>query len=401
MTGRWERGARAVGTASTIAGLQLRRLVRQPLNAFWLVVAPLLFVLVLGVLLGGGQDPRLAVVHDGRDPIAEELVAALVADGRFEVVSHGEVAALREAVARGAAQAGLVIPPALTETVGHGRQATLTLLTRSGDPRGVELSLWVEAVIDQQATLVRAARFAAGQGAGTLQDNLARAADLDGPRVTVVTTTAGVASFPQGLNPFAMMAPSLLLMYVFLTSLTAAQHLIEERHRGIVRQMYATATPVNVIVAGEALGRLGIALAQGLVVMLGSSLLFGVDWGDPAGAVALLLAFCLVGSGAAMLLGSLLRNAGAATGVAIGVALGLAALGGAMVPLELLGDPVRTIALVTPHAWAYEGFSDLVRYGAGISDILPQLGVLAGFAAVLFTLGVWCLRRAIVSGPTA
>lgn len=401
MTRPWERTTRAVRTASTIAELQLRRLVRQPLNAFWLVVAPLLFVLVLGVLLGGGQDPRLAVVHDERDPIARELVAALVADGRFEVARHAEVDALREAVERGTAQAGVVIPSALTEAVRHGERATITLVIRPGDPRGAELGLWVEAVVDQQGVLVRAARFAAGRGAGTLRDNLARAADLDAPRVTVTTTTTGVASFPDGLNPFALMAPSLLLMYVFLTSLTAAQHLIDERRRGIVRQMYATATPVNVIVAGEALGRLGIALAQGVIVMLGSAALFGVDWGDPAGAVALLLSFCLVGSGAAMLLGSLLRNPGAAIGVAIGTALGLAALGGVMVPLELLGDTARTIALVTPHAWAYDGFSELVRHGAGIDDILPQLGVLAGFAAVLFTLGVRCLRRTIVSGPDA
>lgn len=138
MTRPWERTTRAVRTASTIAELQLRRLVRQPLNAFWLVVAPLLFVLVLGVLLGGGQDPRLAVVHDERDPIARELVAALVADGRFEVARHAEVDALREAVERGTAQAGVVIPSALTEAVRHGEQATITLVIRPGDPRGAD-----------------------------------------------------------------------------------------------------------------------------------------------------------------------------------------------------------------------------------------------------------------------
>lgn len=65
--------------------------------------------------------------------------------------------------------------------------------------------------------------------------------------------------------------------------------------------------------AGEALGRFAVALTQGLVIMVGSALLFGVGWGDPLGAGVLLL-FCLVGSGAAMLLGSLFRTEGPAIG---------------------------------------------------------------------------------------
>jgi ABC-2 type transport system permease protein len=119
---------------------------------------------------------------------------------------------------------------------------------------------------------------------------------------------------------------------------------------------------------------------------------------DPRIAIgALLLLFCLVGSGAAMLLGAVFRNEGPALGTSLGLGLGLAAVGGAMMPLEIMGEPVRTIAKFTPHSWGYEGFAELVRHGGGIVDIAPQLGVLAAFAAVLFALGAWQLRRAIVS----
>ena len=36
--------------------------------------------------------------------------------------------------------------------------------------------------------------------------------------------------------------------------------------------------------AGEALGHFAIALVQGLIVMIGSALIFGVNWGNPFGA---------------------------------------------------------------------------------------------------------------------
>jgi hypothetical protein len=59
---------------------------------------------------------------------------------------------------------------------------------------------------------------------------------------------------------------------------------------------------------GEMLGRFGVALVQALLILVGSLLLFGVDWSDPAGAALIAVAFSLVGAGAGMLLGTVLGN---------------------------------------------------------------------------------------------
>ena len=164
-------------------------------------------------------------------------------------------------------------------------------------------------------------------------------------------TTAGESLFPEGFDPFGASAPPLLLLFTFLTSLTAAIGLIETRLLGVARRMYATPVSARAIVAGEALGRLVIALTQALLIMLGSALIFGVDWGDPFAAGALVLVFSLVGSGAAMLLGAAFKTPGAAVSVAMILGLGLAALGGSMVALESFSGTMRTIAHLTPHAW--------------------------------------------------
>jgi ABC-2 type transport system permease protein len=44
-----------------------------------------------------------------------------------------------------------------------------------------------------------------------------------------------------------------------------------------------------------------------------------------------------------------------------------------------------------------DAFARLVGHGASIGGILPQLGVLAAYAAVLLTLAAWRLRR-VLSG---
>jgi ABC-2 type transport system permease protein len=378
-----------------IAMLNLRRLFRERTNIFYVVISPLLFVLVLGLLFGGGQPLRLAVTGADGGPLAQHLASALAADGRVELTHVDSDRDLRTAVERGTVNAGLVIPDDYDAGLRSGQQTAVHYLTRPDDLVAAELGVWVRSVVPQEAALLRAARFGADRGDRSFEHAL-RAAEsmpLRGSEVVVVNT--GERQFPAGLNQFAPIAPSLLLLFVFLTSLTAALGLIEARRLGVTSRMYATPTPPAVIVAGEALGRLAIALAQGLVVVLGTGLLFGVDWGDPLGAAALLLLFCLVGSGAAMLLGSLFRSEGPALGVAMALGLGLAGVGGTMLPLELLSEPMQRVARFTPHAWGYEGFAELVRHGGRFTDILPQLGVLAAFAVVLFGLGVWRLRRSI------
>jgi ABC-2 type transport system permease protein len=102
--------------------------------------------------------------------------------------------------------------------------------------------------------------------------------------------------------------------------------------------------------------------------------------------------FAAVAAGAAMLVGAVMHNDEQASGITVMVGLGLGALGGSMLPLDLFGSTMRTIAHVTPHAWANDAFAELGRRGGTLLDILPQLGVLAAFAVVLIGLASWRLR---------
>jgi linearmycin/streptolysin S transport system permease protein len=45
---------------------------------------------------------------------------------------------------------------------------------------------------------------------------------------------------------------------------------------------------------------------------------------------------------------------------------------------------MRALAQATPHAWALAGYQDVLVRGLGLGAVLPELGVLLGFAAVFF-----------------
>ena len=56
---------------------------------------------------------------------------------------------------------------------------------------------------------------------------------------------------------------------------------------------------------------------------------------------------------------------------------------------------MRTFAHLTPHASALDGFAEVVRHGAGVAEVLTEVGVLLAFAVVLLGVGSWRLRRVI------
>ncbi|MEU8395813.1 ABC transporter permease [Nonomuraea sp. NPDC048892] len=373
-----------------IAWVNLVRLFRARANLFFVVVFPIVLIMVLGLSFGSGFVPRLGVAGDA-GARAAELVAALERSGRMEVVRVGDDAEARELVERGRLAAALIIPAGYEGAMSGRARVSLPLLSRN-EPSSLQLGAAVRSVVQQVAMPARAAAYARD---GSFDQRLARAEAVRVPGVTVAYATIGAPAETGSGDGFVTAASTQLLLFTFLTSLTGATALIETRRYGVSRRMYATPMAIGRILLGEAAGRVAVALAQGLIIMLGSALLFGVRWGDPLGAAALLLAFSLVGGGAGMLLGAAMRTEQQALSLGLLLGLGLGAIGGAMVPLDLLPGTMRQVAHLTPHAWAMDGFAELLGRGGTIATVLPQLGVLAGYAAALFALGAWRLRAAL------
>jgi ABC-2 type transport system permease protein len=257
----------------------------------------------------------------------------------------------------------------------------------------------VAAAVADQSAQVRAARLAAERGAD-FGIALARARQLQQtlPGVEVGVVDVGDRLFPTGAGMFSLGAQSQLVLFMFLTSMTAATQLILTRQFGVSRRMFSTPTSAATIVAGETLGRFGVAMVQGVFIVLLSALVFGVSWGDPLGASLLVVAFALTGTGFAMLIGTFATNADQAGTVGVFGGMLLGFLGGAMVPLEVFGEPLRTIAQFTPHAWAIQGLRALAFEGAGPAAIAREVAVLLAFGLVPLAVATWRFRRMLAGG---
>lgn len=379
-----------------IGWVNIKRMIRERSNIFFVFIFPVALVLLIGVQFGSGFAPVVGVHQADDTRLSDAIVAGLEVDESVEVRLYEEIEALTTAVERGTAQAGLLLPSGIEETVAGGALVEFGLIGRP-DGTGSRLQSVVAAAVSEVMTPVGAARFASVETGVAFADTLAIAEGVagQGRPIAVEVSTVGEAIFPDTLGQFDLGASSQLVLFVFLTALAGSSALILTRQLGISRRMVSTPTPIRTILVGESLGRFGTALLQGIYIMMLTLIIFQVNWGDPIGALLLLVALSAVGAGAGMLVGATFRNDQQAAGIGVMLALGLAALGGAMFPIDLFSPTMQRIAHVTPHAWALDGFAELVRRGGSTVDILPELGVLALYATVLLGLAAWRLRIAL------
>lgn len=383
-----------------VARVSLVRYFRERSALFTVFVLPILLVLLLGAMQGGAATPKLGFVAPEDDAMALQLKDGLASIEGMEVVEVDDDAAAVRDVERGQFRAALILPAGYEGTLRSGGDVDIRFVVREGQEQQT-ISAAIAAQVTRQTTLLRAARFAQLSDAGSFDDALTVAEQVQTllPPVEVVATTAGEPFALAGLGQFDIYAQNMLVLFMFLTTLAGATNLVQTRSLGVARRMYSTPTPISTFLGGEALGRFAIALIQGLFIFVGTWLIFGVDWGNPIGALLTIVVFAAVSSSAAMLLGSLVRNDQQAGGISTALGLGLAALGGAMFPLavfELLSETVYRVAHITPHAWALESFLALVADGGGVADIAVFLLILVGYAAALFALAAWRFRKVLV-----
>jgi ABC-2 type transport system permease protein len=384
--------------AGVIAATDLRRLFRWRGNIFFLIVLPMLIILLLGAVFGGGQKARIGLLDRDHGALAQQFITALRDRPSTQLVAYQTSSSLQKAVARGDVDAGLVIPTGYDTRLQQGQSVTLSYFARP-DSIAQQLRPTAQSVAADQSRTIAAAQVFQQQLKLPFAVALARAQTVAArtPRVQVTLTAPDGTPYKATSGRFEESASTMLVLFIFLTSLTGAAAVIETRRLGIARRILSTPTSTTTIVAGQLLGRLAVALVQALIIVVGSMLFFGVTWGDPLGTAALILAFCLVGTGLAILVGSLVQSEQQALPIAFLLGLGLAALGGSMAPLEVFPATARMIAHITPHAWANDAFSKLLKHSGDLITILPQIGVLLAFAALATTIAVRRLQRSLTT----
>ncbi len=383
--------------ASAIARVELARIVRDRTGMAFIVVLPILVIIVIGSSIGSvSGSARIGVLDLDRTPESAALIDDLEASDRLEVVLVDDLESLTVDVRLDRLRVGVVVPAGHAERLAGGDTSEIDLVLDPSRATTAAARNSVAAVVDRHAAVVAATAFVSeltGADPSTVTGTATDVATVLVP-VRVETEDIGTGGIDAG-SPFSYPAAANLVLFTFINTLAVGGALVESRRLGVTRRILAGPVSPSAVVGGYAASRFVVAVGQGLIVVVAGALLFDVEWGAPLAVALLVVLFSVVAAAVGVLVGAVARTPEQTQSIGIPVGIAMGMLGGALWPLQFVPDWLRQLGHVTPHAWAMDGWVTVVFEDGGVADIAVELAVLAVYGAVVASLAVVGLRRAV------
>jgi ABC-2 type transport system permease protein len=371
----------------------------------WLffLILPIVFTLVLAGGTGGSKDNRvrLVVVDQANSPLSADLVTAL---SNSQAV-RPDLLTLAQAdtqFSQRSASAVLIIP--VEFDLAHLEQGSIQLELRQ-QPNNMNAMVAQRAVMSVISRVSSAADIANSSVTKAEQIRpfastadrqtyfnaaLKQAQSLISAAPGRITESKGSTKDPINYNPGSNSSAGQLITWVFIPLIAISAMFAYERQKGTLRRLLVTPTRKSTYLLGTIFGQVLTALVQMSLLIVFGIFVMKLNWGSQPLALALMMvASALAAAALGTTLGTFVKTEGQASGLSIMTGMVMALLGGCWYPLEMFPQTVQNIVKILPTTWAMRGLLDIVLRGQGLTAILPDAGILLGFAVVFFGIGIW------------
>jgi len=395
-----------------------------------MLAAPFILTLGLGFVTGhfsgssssGVSNIPVILINQDGGQLGNELVALFQSKDLAELVSPtvmNDYVLARQKVDGDQAVAVILIPTGFTDSI----IPTGTALSAQGSPL-VQIMLYtnptqptsvgiIKTIVDEFASRVEVGRVSGQVAVGQLlssglvqpQDAARLGAEIGARQasaaqndslITLKNAASSGATIP--FDALAYMAPGMALMFLMFTVSNGGRTLLSEAAQGTLPRLLVSPTSTVQVLGGKIFGIYLTGVVQMLILILASTLLFQLTWGDPLGVLVLVLATVAAAVGWGLLITALAKTPGQVNTIGSAVMLTFGILGGSFINLNNMGAWFQMISKITPNAWGLDGFTTL-GMGGRLADILQPVTALLVMGAVLFTIAVLLFNRRGIVRP--
>jgi ABC-2 type transport system permease protein len=365
-----------------------------------------IFAFIFDEQIGLGKSPRvdIAIVDEDSTELSREFVAALAGWETLHVYApadHEEglfvftaAAPARELVVAGTLPLAVVIPEGWSRSLAKPdtEPVGLQLLADSSDPVATQV---VTALLRQTS-----GRIAAERARQQVQIFLSLSPDefAKSPisrfgtpaAIEVVDLFAADKSNPV----VSMYAAGIAVMFLLFGAVGNSGTLLEEEDNQTLDRLLCSDLTMNQLLIGKWLLMTLVGIVQVTIMFAWAQLTFGVDLlGHLPGFAVMTVVTAGAASSFALTLAALCRNRAQLNAVAVILILCMSALGGSMVPRYVMSETMQSVGKITFNAWALDGYIKVFWRNLPLSELAPELSVLAATALVLFFVARILARR--------
>lgn len=360
-----------------------------------LIMMPILLIAILGAAFSNvfkeeGADPikkfSLGIVNNDQGPLGKMLIK----EGFKKVSREMDVKLYKEKgmldkIKNNQLPIGIVIESDFSASIMAGEKAKIRLIT-AANPR--MRAMIVQNVIEQFTQFITietaASKLVQPGQMNPPQNNIGAAGQSSQPVLHETT----INSKTHLVSSFQYYSAAMGVMFLLMTVVQGVSTMILEKEQEVYKRLLVTNLTYGQYLTGKLLGLIVICLVQAFIMIFGTKLLFGVNWGTSFSGVALVtFSYVISACGLGILAGSIFK-----TEKSFGVAgmLGsqiLAALGGSMAPLYIFPGFIVLMTKIFPNGLALQTYLELMS-GASFTQIIPASGGLLGLGGLFFGMGM-------------
>jgi len=378
----------------------------NPVEWLFFFILPVIFIFILSGGTGVSSDQRIILLTV--DQAKSGLSASFLAELERSTSVKPEITQLDEALEQFEARqvsAILIIPEDFTIDSLRQGEAEVELMQQKNrinaliDQQAVQTAvIRISSLVDIARTSTASAEvfkpFESSVEQRAYFDKAFNAAEeLMDKAPDRIMTVKGATEDPIQYDPRANSTAGQMITWAFIPLIGLSAMFAAERTGGTLQRLLIAPTSKALYIGGTVFGQVLTALVQMAILIVFGTFVMNINWGDsPLALFLVMLTSTLAAAALGTMLGTFIKTEGQANGISIMVGMVMAMMGGCWYPIELFPSVVRSAAQVLPTYWAMSGFLDIAVRGQGLGDVLLECGILLGFAALFFTVGVWRFR---------
>ncbi|WKZ41931.1 MAG: ABC transporter permease [Anaerolineales bacterium] len=383
-----------------------------------MLLAPFLLTLGMGLVTGrfsgsstGISDIPVIIVNLDKEQLGNALEEVFTGEelaGLVEPTLSESPEAARKAIDEDTAAAAIIIPAGFTRSVIPQQGAfdeepealKIEVYANPARPTGAGI---VKSIVDEfisrieegrisgQTSIVQmimSGRISPQEGEQAGMEMAERLEDSPSSETLAIklntdTNEAEAVEF----DVLAYLAPGMALMFLMFTVTYGGRSILAEKAQGTLPRLLVSPTQAAQILGGKVFGIFLTGVAQMLILIGATTLLFQLKWGDPLGVLVLVLAAVFGASGWGMFITAIARTPGQVASVGSAIMLIFGILGGSFISLEMMPPVVQMVSKITPNAWALDGFTTLAL-GGTLPHLSTPITALLTMGLILFVIAV-------------
>lgn len=387
----------------------------------FMLLAPFLLTLGMGLVTGrfsgdnssGVSDIPVVIINQDDGELSKALVDLFNSEDLAELVEPSlgtSPEAARQMVDEDTVAAAIIIPAEFTNSIipeqgsfDNGNQPKVVKIEMYANPARPTSAGVIKSILDEFMSRIEESTLS-GQTAivqllmsqrispeqaqtASNEMNQRLANESQGETLTIKLNSSTADGEEIKFDVLAYLAPGMALMFLMYTVSYGGRSILTEKAQGTLPRLLVSPTSSTQILGGKVFGIFLTGVAQLLILIGGTSLMFQLKWGDALGVFVLVLAAVFGATGWGMLITALARTPAQVGSVGSATMLIFGILGGSFIQLENMPASVQMLSRITPNAWALDGFTTLAL-GGTLSNLFTPIIALLTMGGILFVISV-------------